>query len=138
MIQIENLRQQEPDAHTGANHAHAGHVHDGSCALAGDATPAQGHRDGPVPVWVITGFLGSGKTTLVNRLLKDAALSQAAVVVGEYGEVGVDHVLIEAPSKRVRLVDSGCICGHVHLTSMCSTESAQYTSGRDAWMGPHR
>ncbi|MCA3151983.1 MAG: GTP-binding protein, partial [Rhodocyclaceae bacterium] len=47
-------------------------------------------------MWVITGFLGSGKTTLVNRLLKDAALSQAAVVVGEYGEVGVDHVLIEA------------------------------------------
>ena len=114
MIQIENLRQQEPDAHTGANHAHAGHLHDESCARAGDATPAQGHRDGPVPVWVITGFLGSGKTTLVNRLLKDAALSQAAVVVGEYGEVGVDHVLIEAPSKRVRLVDSGCICGHVH------------------------
>jgi G3E family GTPase len=36
------------------------------------------------------------------------------VVVGEYGEVGVDHVLIEAPPKRVRLVDSGCICGHVH------------------------
>jgi G3E family GTPase len=68
----------------------------------------------PVPVWLITGFLGSGKTTLVNRLLRDAALSQAAVVVGEYGEVGVDHVLIEAPSKRVRLVDSGCICGTVH------------------------
>jgi G3E family GTPase len=65
-------------------------------------------------VWLVTGFLGSGKTTLVNRLLKDAALSQAAVVVGEYGEVGVDHVLVETPRGRVRLVDSGCICGHVH------------------------
>ncbi|MFN7751934.1 MAG: CobW family GTP-binding protein [Pseudomonadota bacterium] len=66
-----------------------------------------------MPVWVVTGFLGSGKTTLLNALLRDAALSQAAVVVGEYGEVGLDHVLVSAPRKRVRLVDSGCICGHV-------------------------
>jgi len=77
-------------------------------------TCEEAHETAPVPVWLITGFLGSGKTTLVNRLLRDAALSQAAVVVGEYGEVGVDHVLVEAPAKRVRLIDSGCICGHVH------------------------
>jgi G3E family GTPase len=95
-----------------------GHLHSrlpGTPCAAGlqsnEVTPVP--RD-PVPVWLITGFLGSGKTTLVNRLLKDAALSQAAVVVGEYGEVGLDHVLVEAPQKRVRLVDSGCICGHVH------------------------
>jgi G3E family GTPase len=82
------------------------HDHDGCCAA--------GSAETPVPVWLITGFLGSGKTTLVNRLLRDAELSQAAVVVGEYGEVGVDHVLIDAPPTRVRLIDSGCICGHVH------------------------
>lgn len=68
---------------------------------------------GRLPVWVVTGFLGSGKTTLLNAMLRDTALSQAAVVVGEYGEVGLDHVLVSAPRKRVRLVDSGCICGHV-------------------------
>jgi len=70
-------------------------------------------RPDRLPVWVVTGFLGSGKTTLLNAMLRDAALSQAAVVVGEYGEVGLDHVLVSAPRKRVRLVDSGCICGHV-------------------------
>ncbi|WP_232076784.1 CobW family GTP-binding protein [Variovorax sp. PBL-H6] len=67
-----------------------------------------------IPVAVITGFLGSGKTTLVNAVLKKPACGQAAVVVSEYGEVGVDHVLIQAPSKRMRLVDGGCMCEYVH------------------------
>lgn len=67
-----------------------------------------------IPVAVITGFLGSGKTTLVNAVLKKPACGQAAVVVSEYGVVGVDHVLIQAPSKRMRLVDGGCMCEYVH------------------------
>lgn len=67
-----------------------------------------------IPVAVVTGFLGSGKTTLVNAVLKKPAFGQAAVVVSEYGEVGVDHVLIQAPSKRMRLVDGGCMCEYVH------------------------
>jgi len=67
-----------------------------------------------VPVVLVTGFLGSGKTTLVNRLLKTRALARAAVVVNEYGEVSIDHVLVEAPRYRMRIVDSGCLCGHVH------------------------
>jgi G3E family GTPase len=67
-----------------------------------------------VPVLLVTGFLGSGKTTLVNRLLKLNDFSQAAVVVNEYGEVSIDHVLVEAPRYRMRVVDSGCLCGHVH------------------------
>lgn len=67
-----------------------------------------------VPVIVVTGFLGSGKTTLVNRLLKAREFARAAVVVNEYGEVSIDHVLVEAPRYRMRIVDSGCLCGHVH------------------------
>lgn len=67
-----------------------------------------------VPVILVTGFLGSGKTTLVNRLLKTPALARAAVVVNEYGEVSIDHVLVEAPRYRMRIVDSGCLCGHIH------------------------
>jgi len=110
VIHTQNTQQQQPHAH---DHGHA-HGPGESCTATASSQPVRDAAAAPVPVWLITGFLGSGKTTLVNRLLRDAALSQAAVVVGEYGEVGVDHVLIEAPSKRVRLVDSGCICGTVH------------------------
>jgi G3E family GTPase len=67
-----------------------------------------------VPVLLVTGFLGSGKTTMVNRLLKTRAFARAAVVVNEYGEVSIDHVLVEAPRRRMRVVDSSCLCGHVH------------------------
>ena len=75
------------------------------------AVEAQAPR---VPVLLVTGFLGSGKTTLVNRLLKTRAFARAAVVVNEYGEVSIDHVLVEAPRRRMRVVDGGCLCGHVH------------------------
>ncbi len=67
-----------------------------------------------IPVILVTGFLGSGKTTLVNRLLKAREFARAAVVVNEYGEVSIDHVLVEAPRYRMRIVDSGCLCGHMH------------------------
>ena len=67
-----------------------------------------------VPVLLVTGFLGSGKTTLVNRLLKTRAFARAAVVVNEFGKVSIDHVLVAAPRARMRVIDSGCLCGHVH------------------------
>ncbi len=67
-----------------------------------------------VPVLLVTGFLGSGKTTLVNRLLKTRAFARAAVLVNEYGEVSIDHVLVQAPRRRMRVIDGGCLCGHVH------------------------
>jgi G3E family GTPase len=63
---------------------------------------------------LVTGFLGSGKTTLVNHLIRTPTFERAAVVVGEYGEIGIDHVLIAAPRERVRVIDGGCLCGHVH------------------------
>lgn len=67
-----------------------------------------------VPVLLVTGFLGSGKTTLVNSLLKTQVFARAAVVVNEYGEVSIDHALVQTPRWRMRVIDSGCLCGHVH------------------------
>ncbi|HZP77930.1 MAG TPA: GTP-binding protein [Pseudolabrys sp.] len=67
-----------------------------------------------IPVLLVTGYLGSGKTTLLNHLLGTRAFNRAAVVVNEFGEVSVDHVLVRAPKPRIRVVDSGCLCGHVH------------------------
>jgi G3E family GTPase len=67
-----------------------------------------------VPVILVTGFLGSSKTTLVNRLLKTKTFARAAVVINEYGEVSIDHALVEAPRRRMRIVDSSCLCGYVH------------------------
>ncbi len=63
-----------------------------------------------VPVFVLSGFLGSGKTTLLNRLLKDPAFANTAVVVNEFGEIGLDHLLIAQGSDNVVLLDSGCLC----------------------------
>jgi G3E family GTPase len=64
----------------------------------------------PIPLNVFTGFLGAGKTTLLNRLLKDAALSDAAVLVNEVGDIGIDHNLYEIVEEGVILLASGCLC----------------------------
>ncbi|MCD6672130.1 MAG: GTP-binding protein [Burkholderiaceae bacterium] len=64
----------------------------------------------PIPVSVITGFLGSGKTTLLRHLLADPAMADAAVIINEFGEVGLDHHLVEASSDDVVVMSSGCLC----------------------------
>ena len=64
----------------------------------------------PIAVTVVTGFLGAGKTTLINRLLKDPALADTAVIVNEFGEVGIDHLLVEASSDGVIELSDGCLC----------------------------
>jgi G3E family GTPase len=63
-----------------------------------------------IPVNVITGFLGSGKTTLLNRLLGSPRLVNTAVLVNEFGEVGLDHLLLEAVDAETVLLQSGCVC----------------------------
>ncbi|KQX21413.1 CobW family GTP-binding protein [Variovorax sp. Root434] len=63
-----------------------------------------------VPVTVLTGFLGSGKTTLLNRLLQQADLHGMAVIVNEFGEVGIDHDLITQTSDDTILLANGCMC----------------------------
>ena len=58
----------------------------------------------------LSGFLGSGKTTLLNRLFSDPSMHDTAVVVNEFGEVGVDHLLIASVMTDVVLLTSGCVC----------------------------
>ena len=62
------------------------------------------------PVNLLTGFLGSGKTTLLRRLLADPSLSETAVLINEFGEVGLDHHLVERIDDTVVLLRSGCLC----------------------------
>ena len=64
---------------------------------------------GRIPVAVLTGFLGSGKTTLLNRLLKQPALADTAVIINEWGAVGIDHLLVENAREPV-LLENGCVC----------------------------
>jgi len=63
-----------------------------------------------IPVAVITGFLGSGKTTLLNRLIRDPDIGETAVIVNEFGEIGIDHALIEHSDEDTILLSSGCLC----------------------------
>jgi G3E family GTPase len=78
--------------------------------------PAVGHsadRRGPpepIPLAVLTGFLGAGKTTLLNRLLKDPALAETAVIINEFGDVALDHLLVEHIGDNMVLLQSGCLC----------------------------
>lgn len=64
----------------------------------------------PIPVNIITGFLGSGKTTLLQRLLTSEAFADTAVLINEFGEVGLDHHLLEEIDENTLLLQSGCIC----------------------------
>ena len=59
---------------------------------------------------MLTGFLGAGKTTLLNRLLKDPALAETAVIINEFGDVALDHLLVEYIGDNMVLLQSGCLC----------------------------
>jgi G3E family GTPase len=67
--------------------------------------------DGRTPVVVVTGFLGSGKTTLVNRLV--SRFPESLVIVNEFGEVAVDHALIESSTEKTVALPNGCLCCHL-------------------------
>ena len=64
----------------------------------------------PIAVSLITGFLGSGKTTLLNHLLKHPEIDETAVLINEFGEIGLDHLLVAELGDDVVLLSSGCIC----------------------------
>lgn len=63
-----------------------------------------------VPVSILTGFLGAGKTTLLNQLIGDPWLSDAALIINEFGDVGIDHLLVETSGDGVIELSDGCLC----------------------------
>src|SRR5580692_882045 len=77
---------------------------------SGDAGPVKKGPPEPIPFTVLTGFLGAGKTTLLNRLIHDPALAETAVIINEFGEIGLDHLLVKPVRDGVVLLQSGCLC----------------------------
>src|ERR1700750_2482963 len=63
-----------------------------------------------IPATLLTGFLGSGKTTVLNHVLKQPGMAGTAVIINEVGEIGLDHLLVERSSEDVVLLNSGCLC----------------------------
>jgi G3E family GTPase len=62
------------------------------------------------PVTILTGFLGSGKTTLMNRALRDPAMAHTAVVINEFGAISIDHALTTASNDTILVLENGCLC----------------------------
>jgi G3E family GTPase len=77
------------------------------------------------PVTLLTGFLGSGKTTLLNRLLKQPALADTAVLINEFGAISIDHLLVRESSENMVVLSNGCIC--------CSVAGDMVTALRDLY-----
>ena len=67
-------------------------------------------HNGRIPVTLVTGFLGSGKTTLINTALRAAELQKTVVIVNEFGEVGLDHQLYANSNDAVIVLENGCLC----------------------------
>ncbi len=63
-----------------------------------------------IPVTILTGFLGAGKTSLLNRLVRDPALAGTGFIINEFGEIGIDHLLVEAADDGIVELSSGCLC----------------------------
>ena len=76
-------------------------------ACAGQAAMMKPSR---IPVTVLTGFLGSGKTTLLRRLLEDDGGRNVAVLINEFGEIGLDHLIVRAVTDSAVVLQNGCIC----------------------------
>lgn len=64
----------------------------------------------PIPLTLLTGFLGAGKTTLLNNLLSDPELKDTAVIINEFGDVSLDHLMVERVDDEMMVLSSGCLC----------------------------
>jgi G3E family GTPase len=80
--------------------------------MAGSRPAMTSNRDrsAALPVSIVTGFLGSGKTTLIRRILRDPAFANTAVIVNEFGEIGLDHELIASSDETLLALTTGCLC----------------------------
>jgi G3E family GTPase len=75
-----------------------------------DGKVTDAERAARIPVVIITGFLGSGKTTVLNHLVKQPGMQSTAVIINEFGEIGIDHLLVETSSELMIELNNGCIC----------------------------
>ncbi len=84
-----------------------------------------------IPVTVLTGFLGSGKTTVLNHLLRQPGMDRVVAIINEFGAVGLDHLLVEASEERFALLDNGCVCCSVRedLVALLTELSSRQTAG---------
>jgi G3E family GTPase len=103
---------------------------DSMSAERGDSKGAAraGAADTPpprTPVTIVTGFLGSGKTTLLNRALRAPEMKDTVVVINEFGEIGLDHVLAAASDDAVIVLENGCLCCTVR-SDLVGTMNALY------------
>src|SRR5216683_1676210 len=85
-------------------------IRSGSAPAVSDTDPRAPMPNELIGGSLITGFLGSGKTTLLNRLLRHRGMGDTAVIVNEFGEIGLDHLLIETSLDSAVLLKSGCLC----------------------------
>ncbi|MGA7384931.1 MAG: GTP-binding protein [Methylocella sp.] len=97
-------------------------------------TPRQKTPPAPFPLTVVTGFLGAGKTSLLNALLREPALADTLVIINEFGEIGLDHLLVERLDGDMLVMTSGCLCCSIRGDLIATLESIlrQRDNGRIA------
>jgi G3E family GTPase len=89
-------------------------------------------QNGTIPVTILTGFLGSGKTTMLAKLLRDPRFAHTAVIINEFGEVGLDHELLEQSRDELVLLSNGCVCCTVRSDLISTLARIHVQRGRFA------